>query len=351
MAGGPPAGGAAWRAAHLDPRRPRRRQDDCGELGDYSPCNDSLSTEDRVSSWGQHGIVSSWLEAPRQRDQRRPRLGWGRVGPARGAKMQREQDDYILAGSAPNARPYRVVREDLDPRELDTGRRKHPLPCIGDRIGELAVVGYRIEVSGRPFTDRGIAVRCSCGAPEYFVSENNLRSGKTTRCMYCGIRRAGETRKAYAGYREIIIDDGLRASLLSRINGIYRRCYKTDHADYHNYGARGIRCWWYDQYGVGAVKKRDKMFWRRKMLEYLVTLDGFDQVGTEIDRADNSKGYEPGNLRFITRKQNMGNKRTVWQLQAKILELESRNAELEQEVARLRSNKLRASKQVYGSNR
>jgi len=152
--------------------------------------------------------------------------------------------------------------------------------------------------------------------------------------MFCAVRKAVETRKRYVRYREVVADDNIRTGLLGRINGLWRRCYSTKHQSYPGYGGRGLRVWWYEQFGIGAVRKRDKAVWRRKMLEYLVSLPGHDSPGLELDRIDNSRGYEPDNLRFVSRRQNANNKRTVW-------ELEQRIAELEADVARLRSGELR----------
>ena len=175
---------------------------------------------------------------------------------------------------------------------------------------------------------QGILVKCDCGGPEYGANLSNLVLGKSTCCMLCGVRNAVATRKAYVGYREVIADDALRNSLLQRINGIWRRCYQPKHNSFAAYGGRGIRCWWYEQHGIGAVRKVDKAVWRRRMLEYLVTLPGHDVLWNEIDRIDNDRGYEPGNLRFVPRHTNAGNKRSVHALQQRIQQLEAENAEL-----------------------
>ena len=231
---------------------------------------------------------------------------------------------YEFVGQGPNPRAVRIVRENFD-----TGRAHTRPPFkIGQKIGELTVTGFLVGLKGG-LLDRGILATCSCGGPEASYRQGNLYGKKEKySCHFCAVRRAVETRKQYVGYRDVIADDAIRTGLLGRINGIYRRCHEPIHDDYHGYGGRGIHCWWYLQHGVGAVRKIDKAVWRRKMLEYLVTLDGWDKPGLEIDRIDNSRGYEPGNLRFVSRKQNMQNRRTVWQLEKRI-------AELEAEVARL----------------
>lgn len=125
------------------------------------------------------------------------------------------------------------------------------------------------------------------------------------------------------GYAEIIPDEAHRERLLNRISAIYNRCHNPNDAGYHHYGGRGI--WVYEPW-LGN---------RAAFLAYLVTLDGWDQPHLQLDRIDNNRGYEPDNLRFVTPKQNVGNRRSVKSLQRRI-------QELEEEVRCLRLEKLRA---------
>lgn len=244
------------------------------------------------------------------------------------ADSQGDSADGFSRRSKVDSRTFVVVRGAVGSSPPAGPRQQHAIPGVGDRFGKLTVTGHVVGKRGTLVADRPIVVQCDCGVPEYGATVSNLRSGKTKCCMLCGIKNAVATRKAYVRYREVIADDDVRNSLLQRINGIWRRCYHQNSDSYRMYGARGIRCWWFDQYGVGAVRKIDKAVWRRKMLEYLVTLPGYDVRGHEIDRIDNDKGYEPGNLRFVPRAQNLGNKRSIFQLQQRIAELEAENAEL-----------------------
>jgi hypothetical protein len=131
-------------------------------------------------------------------------------------------------------------------------------------------------------------------------------------------------------YREVVADDKVRHSLLGRITGIYQRCHGT-HIQYYNYGGRGIKCWWYEKYGQGwkpniqqsKPSRLDYPIWKQKMLEYLITLPGHDVINNQLDRIDNDRGYEPGNLRFVSSKVNRENVRTVRELQQRINELET----------------------------
>lgn len=54
-----------------------------------------------------------------------------------------------------------------------------------------------------------------------------------------------------------------------------------------------------------------------------------------MDRIDVDKGYEPGNIRFTGRQENMLNKRSVQRMQLRIIELEARVRYLEQRTEEL----------------
>ena len=76
--------------------------------------------------------------------------------------------------------------------------------------------------------------------------------------------------------------------------GIHSRCRNPNHAAYPNYGGRGITCFW---------DNADDF--RTYILEEL----GPRPKNKELDRIDNDGNYEPGNLRWATRKQQQANTR------------------------------------------
>jgi hypothetical protein len=162
-----------------------------------------------------------------------------------------------------------------------------------------------------------VRVQCSCGAPPHTVFDYNLRKGKSTRCNACAKAKTGYWRKTYRSYADVVPDDEHRERLLNRISSCIARCHNPHDAGYSNYGGRGIF--------VFEPWRTD----RRAFLAYLITLEGWDQPRLELDREDVDKGYEPGNLRFITRRENQGNRRTVRELQQRISELEAHIRHLE----------------------
>lgn len=206
-------------------------------------------------------------------------------------------------------------------------RPRLALPSVGDRFGELTVVGIERGPGGG---NRGILVRCSCGADSHKVEVSNLRSGKSTRCWSCAQRAARKTRKSYLAYDDVVPDEGHRRRLLNRIAACIQRCTNKRAKGYPNYGGRGITVHWGSD--------------RRAFLEYLVSIPGWNDPTLELDRVDVDRGYEPGNLRFVTRTVNAGNRRKTQKMQARISRLER---EVEVLRARVRYYALRAKEPVH----
>jgi hypothetical protein len=72
---------------------------------------------------------------------------------------------------------------------------------------------------------------------------------------------------------------------------------------------------------------------RAKFLQHVRTLPGWDNPSLEMDRIDVNLGYEYDNIRFVSRKENMLNKRRIQDLEREIADLK----------ARLRHSELRAA--------
>ncbi len=93
---------------------------------------------------------------------------------------------------------------------------------------------------------------------------------------------------------------GKRSNLNRRWGYIKSRCHNPKHASYHNYGGRGIvMCdLWRDSYVEFA--------------NYIRNTFDISEIPShlEIDRIDNNKGYEPGNITLSDKRAQANNRRT-----------------------------------------
>lgn len=79
-------------------------------------------------------------------------------------------------------------------------------------------------------------------------------------------------------------------------DGIIQRCYNPNAKNYHNYGGRGI----------GMLDE-----WRNSFAAFeAYCMENGWKHGLQVDRIDNSAGYYPNNVRFVTSAENSRNKRT-----------------------------------------
>src|SRR5258708_7903580 len=123
---------------------------------------------------------------------------------APGFGLSRRARRRELLGRRDDIRSPRIVRSARLVTGILPSKRKHPVPRIGRRFGELTVSGFEIGVKGGLCN---IVVRCSCGAPEHPVSPTNLCAGRSTRCNACAKKAAGYWTKKYHGYVDIIPND------------------------------------------------------------------------------------------------------------------------------------------------
>ena len=163
---------------------------------------------------------------------------------------------------------------------------------VGQRFGSWTVLSAEPEKKGR---ENYVTCACECGTV-LSVSYQNLRAGRSTSCRACGLRR----RHAEAGHHVNMTQTD--RTLQARVANWFSRCGNPTDGGYRNYGARGIRCRFSSvKEGVEYVKK---------------ALPHPTYEGLDIDRKDNDGHYEPGNLRLVTRKANLQNKRgnntVVW---------------------------------------
>lgn len=203
---------------------------------------------------------------------------------------------------------------------LERGMRKPPPFPVGYSQGELTIMAWRRrEDTKKPGYHPW--VRCSCGW-EGFVDRHNFKKRASTRCNTCAKQATAQWIKKYWRYADVVPDDAHRARLLNRLSSAIGRCHgETDKGG--NYKLRGIT--------VCQEWRSD----RAKFLQYVIAIPGWDTPEFDMDRIDNDRGYEPGNIRFVSRRDNCNNRRTIAGMHAKIEALEA-------ELTSLRSGGLRA---------
>jgi len=160
--------------------------------------------------------------------------------------------------------------------------KRIPYPA-GTRFQQLTVKEYLGIIDKRT---RYLMV-CDCGK-EKICSINHVTSGIV---KSCGCRRKNKLMPNKSS-------DGLKHHpLYETWKKIMARCYLPSCAAYHRYGGRGISVhpdWHSARNFIGAVGERPSK-------EH------------QIDRINNDGNYEPGNVRWVTKKENSRNTcRTLW---------------------------------------
>lgn len=133
-------------------------------------------------------------------------------------------------------------------------------------------------------------VRCKCGF-QAVRALSDLCSGRTSCCRRCNVN-AGTFQAVYA---DIEPDPRLRKKYITMWHMMNYRCYNKKSRSFKTYGSQGI-------------KVCPELSTLRGYLSYIKTLPGYGVPGLQLDREDNDKGYEVGNLRFVTVKQNCSNR-------------------------------------------
>ena len=140
----------------------------------------------------------------------------------------------------------------------------------------------------------------------------------TKSCQKCGQNRDAITRRKrehYARNRERLLQEKREYSERNRdkiarkdrkyyntdvghlrrvFNAMKQRCDNPNNKDFKSYGGRGIK---------NKFKSSDEF------VDYVLLDLCVDPRGLEVDRIDNDGNYEKGNIRFVTRKINNGNRR------------------------------------------
>lgn len=151
----------------------------------------------------------------------------------------------------------------------------------GKTFGRLTVLS-RAETSRTGQTRWNC--RCSCGNTTVSHS-TNLKSGTAHSCGCFTSERVTKM-----NYRH----GGRYTPEYAALENAISRCSNPRHQAWKNYGGRGI--------GVCAE-------WVRSFSSFLDHIGLRPSEDHELDRKDNSRGYEPGNVRWTTRSTQAKNRR------------------------------------------
>ena len=152
---------------------------------------------------------------------------------------------------------------------------------VGLRFGRLVVV----ERKGASANSRHSLWLCCCDCgEEKVVPAQRLTNGQTKSCG-CWRRDLLSTHKRS------------RTALYKAWYAMLYRCRNPRAKAYKYYGGRGIGVWPEWDFVAFAA--------------YVDTHLGPRPPGMSLDRIDNDRGYEPGNLRWATRKQQRANRRPI----------------------------------------
>ncbi|MDL2315621.1 hypothetical protein LJC59_00865 [Desulfovibrio sp. OttesenSCG-928-A18] len=158
--------------------------------------------------------------------------------------------------------------------------------------------GSSLEVvENMPVKKKRARVKCRClykgcgKEKEYNVCD--IKSGRTKTCGCSVIERLRENHPTRGKLKKNRNTPERR--LHSVWHFIKRRCYNTKERFYKDYGGRGITLCdeWLNDF--------------QAFYDYCMACGW--QPGLQIDRINNDGNYEPGNIRFVTNKENNRNRR------------------------------------------
>lgn len=181
------------------------------------------------------------------------------------------------------------TRKVIDGRKIREGssrscgcqvRELRSLDLAGGKFGRLTA----IEVVGKRRSSLLWRCECECGQ-EHLVSANLLKSGAIKSCG-CLARDSSRLRNYKHGMYQ--------TPTYSVWQAMRDRCANPNHRAYANYGGRGIQVC--DEW--------------RSFPAFLEHVGERPSAEHEIDRIDVNGNYEPGNVRWVTRKQNSRNRRS-----------------------------------------
>lgn len=139
--------------------------------------------------------------------------------------------------------------------------------------------------------------KCTCGN-EVLISGGYCLTGGNSRSCGCATDEARKINKVTHGHS--------KDRLYKRWKNIKNRCFNPNTPDYKDYGARGISLYspWIENFEL----------FRNYLTELYPDIENLLSRGYTLDRIDNNKNYDPGNIRIVTNTVNAGNKRRSYKI-------------------------------------
>jgi len=175
-------------------------------------------------------------------------------------------------------------------RYLTVSKKGFMKDQTGRKFGRLTIISLH-ERSEKSTMHKWLC-QCTCGKT-VVTAIQNLRTGNTRSCGCL--------------FTEAVVKRNTKHGLMYDHKGAYRswkdlrqRCNNPNNASYNSYGGRGIHIY-------PAWEKDFKAFY-----EYIGEPPNYTERWS-IERIDNSKGYEPNNIKWALPKEQASNKRTnIW---------------------------------------